>query len=93
MSETFVRCPTCGAWFNITMKVRPGEFKILRALLEGEKCFTELEEITGLSHTYLAESLKRLFEEGILGRWGQKWYLKKASLVRDLLRAADYEMS
>lgn len=49
-------------------RLRPGERKILEALMKEQSSFTELKKITGLSSSHLSKYLKLFQKEGVVER-------------------------
>ena len=58
--------------------LRPGEVKIMNALLKDEKSWTQLKEEVNLSNPVLADYLKRLQKKGIISKSEKKYYIRRA---------------
>ena len=59
------------------------EGKIVAALAEGQKSYSELKFLTGLSDRWLSKKLKELSSAGIIGRRGKRYQLKKLGRIID----------
>jgi len=52
------------------------EGKIVAALVEGSRSYSELKSLTGLSDRWLSKKLKELSSAGIIERYGRRYRLK-----------------
>ena len=71
----------------------PKRLRLLRVLLDGERCVTQCTAATGLSQSSASKHLIRLIDAGLVERQrvGRRQYhrLRDAERVRALLAAAD----